>query len=307
MHQLAYDGTYLDVIKPLFMSGVAKVDSTVMVPGATVGMPPGATVTPYDLGPNLAAALGMMREEQQDMSESTQDKIQSGITSQGVTAYATSKAEQAAQVILGVFGVMIANLVKQIGELVVDDIVAHTTVGEVDATIPEALKMKYRKVITKGKEQGKDITNKIEFTTETMGISNKEANDLEWDMFDEAGGANSSQRLYKVDPYKFARTSYSVFIDPSVIISRSMGTDQLRKERAFNMMLNPAVMPFIDMAEAVDEFVIQEYGEGDPDKLKAKNMPQTGQPNNAMLNSIMGQNAGQPIQQQTQKPAMVGG
>ena len=59
MYQLAQDGTYLDVIKPLFMSGVAKIDQTVMVPGATIGMPLGSSVTPYALSPNLAAALNM--------------------------------------------------------------------------------------------------------------------------------------------------------------------------------------------------------------------------------------------------------
>lgn len=297
MHQLAYDGTYLDVIKPLFMSGVAKVDSTVMVPGATIAMPIGATVTPYALSPNLSATMQMLQKEEQDMSESTQDKIQSGITQRGVTAYAVSKAEQNARVILGIFGVMIANLIKKIGELVVDDIIMHTTVGEIDASVPESLRMKYKKIVTKGKDNGKDITNKIEFTTDLIGISKEKADDLEWAMFDEAGGLNSSQRNYKVNPYKFARTAYNVFIDPDVIISRSMGTDSLRRDRAFSMMLNPLVAPWIDMGEAVDEFVIQEYGKGDPDKLKSKNPPQQGMmqgQGNQMLNSVMGASQGVP-------------
>lgn len=295
MHQLAYDGTYLDVIKPLFMSGVAKVDSTVLVPGATIGMPTGATVTPYSLSPNLSATMTMLQKEEQDMSESTQDKIQSGITQQGVTAYAVSKAEQNARVILGIFGVMIANLVKKIGELVVDDIVMHTTVGEIDASVPESLKMKYRKVVTKGKDNGKDVTNKIEFTTDMIGISKKKADDLEWAMYDEAGGLNSTQRNYKVNPYKFARTAYSVFIDPDVIISRSMGTDQLRKERALNLLINPAIMPYVNMEEVVDEFILQEYSDGNPDKFKNKNIQQ-GQQGNQLLNNVMGQTQGMPVQ-----------
>jgi hypothetical protein len=296
MHQLAYDGTYLDVIKPLFMSGVAKVDSTVMVPGATIAMPTGATVTPYSLGPNLASALNMMKVQTDDLSESTQDKIQSGVTTKGVTAYAVSKAEQNARVILGVFGIMIASLIKQIGELFIDDIIAHTTVGEIDATIPEALKMKYKKVVVKGKDAGRDITNKIEFTTDLMGMEKDKADDLEWKMFEDAGGLNTDQRNYKVNPYKFARTSYSMFIDPDVIISRSMGTDQMRKERAFNMMLNPAVMPYINMEEAVEEFILKDYSNGDPDKLKAKQPIQQGQPNNQLLNNIM-QGQEQPVTQ----------
>lgn len=287
MHQIAYDGTYLDVIKPLFMSGVAKVDSTVMVPGATIGMPMGASVTPYQLGPNLQAALEMMRTEQQDMSESTQDQIMSGITQKGVTAYATSKAEQNAKVILGVFGIMIADLVKQIGELVMDDIIAHTTVGEVDATIPEALRMKYKMIKIRGKENGKDVTNRIEFSDEMMGDMTKEqANELEWDMFEQAGGMDSKQRNYKVNPYKFARHQFSLYIDPDMIVSRSMGTDELKKERAFNLLTDPRVAPYVNQQAVVDKFVLEEYSDGDPDEFKIQQNP------NDLLNAVMGSGPG---------------
>lgn len=270
MHQLAYDGTYLDVIKPLFISGVAKVDQSVMVPGATIAMPSGAQVNPYQLGPNLAAALNLMRVEQEDLSESTQDKNQGGIAQPGVTATAALKAEQNAQVILGVFGVMIADLVRQIGNLVVDCIIQHTTVGEVDLTIPEALRMKFRTLVTQGKENGKDVTNRIEFDSSMIGkeLTKKQADDLEWDMYYKAGGENSSQIHYRVNPYKFARTNFSVYIDPSQIVSRSMGTDTLRKDRAFNLLMDPRVAPFVNQQAVVDKFVIEEYSDGNPDEFK---------------------------------------
>lgn len=281
MHQLAFDGTYLDVIKPVFLSGVAKTDASVMIPGATIGMPPGSTVTPYQLGPNLVAAMNMMRKEEEDMSESTQDKIGSGVTSPDVTAYAVSKAEQNAKVILGVFGVMIADLVKQIGELVIDDVIVHTTVGEIDATIPESLRMKYKSVLTKGKESGKDVTNKIVFNTDMMNMDKEQIDEMEWNMFKDAGGMQSTQRNYTVNPYKFARQRYSIYCDPAVIVSRSMGTDQLRKERAFNILMDPRVAPYVNQEAVVDKFVLEEYSDGDPDQFKK-------QPGNDMANAIMG-------------------
>lgn len=294
MHQIAFDGTYLDVIKPLFMSGVAKVDQSVMVPGATIGMPIGASVTPYQLSPNLAAALNMMRVEQEDMSESTQDKLQSGNTQPGVTATAALKAEQNAKVILGVFGTMIADLIKQIGELVQDCIIAHTTVGEVDATVPESLKMKFRTVMARGKEGGREVTNKIEFDADMMSdesrFKSKEElkryyNDKEWEMYAEAGGEGAKAIRYKVNPYKFARTVFSVYIDPSQIVSRAMGTDQLRRDRAFNMMMDPRIAPFINQKAVADEFVIKEFSDGDPDKFKKTDE----QIQSEMLGAVMGQ------------------
>lgn len=307
-HQLAYDGSFLDVFKPMFLSGIAKVDQSIMVPSATIAMPMGSSVTPFSLGPNLSAAFQMMQKETQDLSESTQDQIQNGVAQQGVTATAVNKAQQQAQVMLGVFGIMIVSLVVQIGELVMDDILMHTTVGEIDAMVPESLKMKYKPHISRGKEKGKDVSNKIEFSTDMMDITPEKANELEWKMFDEAGGMNSSQRNYKVDPYKFARQKFSLFIDPDMIISRSMGTDQLRKERAFNMMMNPLVMPFINPEAVIDKFVLEEFSDGDPDAFKPtpeqkqqqQNQTMPGQQlqqkqlagNNQMLSSIMGQPQG---------------
>ena len=276
MHQLAHDGTYLDVFKPMFLSGVAKADSTVITPGATIGMPQGATATPYALGPNLQAAMQMLQKEEADLSESTAE-TPNQVSTPNVTAFAIAKAEQMAQVIMGVMSINVADLVTQIGELVIDDIIMHTTVGEIDATVPESLKMKFKKVITKGKENGKDITNKIEFSTDMMDITPEQANELEWKMFNEAGGLHSTQRNYKVNPYKFARQKYSMLIDPSMIISRSMGTDQLRKERAFNIMLDPRVAPYINVPEAIDKFVLEDYSDGDPDQFKNPNPPQQGQ------------------------------
>jgi len=272
MHQLAFDGTSLDVIKPMFLTGMTKADQTVMVPGATIGMPQGATATPYQLGPNLIAALNMMRKEEDDMSESTQDKSQSGITEKGITAYAVNKAEQNAKVILGVFGVMIANLITDVGLLVIDDIIMHTTVGDIDDSVPEALRMKFRTLMTQGKEGGKDITNKIQFSSDLMGehITPEQADELEWELFEKAGGLNTTDRVYIVNPYRFARHKYSLFIDPDMIISRSMGTDQLRKERAFNMMMDERVLPYIDPEAVVQKFVLEEFSDGDPDQFKRK-------------------------------------
>lgn len=269
-YQLAQDGMFLDVIKPIFLTGVAKIDQSVMVPGATIAMPMGADAKPYSMGPNLSAALDILRTNKEDISESTQDSQQSGQLKQGVTATASLKAEQQAQVILGVFSTMIADLIRQIGELTVDCIIQHTTVGELDSTIPEALSMKFKTMIAKSKEGGKDVTNKIEFDSTLMGmnLTKEQADDMEWDMWAKSGGAGSKQVHYKVNPYKFARTAFNIYIDPNQIMSRSLGTDQLRKDRAFNLLLDPRVSPYVNIPEVIDEFVLKEFGGSDPDKFK---------------------------------------
>ena len=285
MYQLAQDGTYLDVFKPMFLSGVASIDSSVMVPGATIGMPQGASATPYQLGPNLQAALQLMRVNQDDMSLSTQDALQSGVAEKGITATASIKAEQNAKVIMNVFSTMVADLVRQIGELTVDDILLYTTTGEIDASIPENLKVKYKTIRAREKEGGKDITNLIEFSDEMMfpNYTKEKAEEKEWELFTKNGGMDAKSYEYVVNPYKFARSQFNVYVDPQQIISRSLGTDQLRKERAFVMLTNPIVQPYVDMAAVVDKFILQEYTDGDPGEFKAKQ-----QNENQLANAMFG-------------------
>ncbi len=247
------------------------------------------------MSPNLVAALNIMRVNQDDMSLSTQDPQAGGQAVPNVTATASLKAEQNAKVILGVFATMIADLVRQIGYLTMDCIIMHTTVGEIDATVPDNLKMKFRTLMMKGKEGGKEVTNKITFSSDMMGkkMTKEKANKLEWDMFFKNGGMQATQMEYVVNPYKFARFNYSLFIDPDQIISRSMGTDQMRKDRAFNLLMDPRVAPFVNQKAVVDKFVIDEYSDGDPDEFKKPDNQQTpgtsnsGGQNNELLQNIM--------------------
>lgn len=289
MHQLAYDGTYLDVIKPTFLSGVAKADSIVMAPGATVAMPAGATVTPYSLGPNLAAALKMMQTEQDAITDSTQSTSIDPSGNPNVTATQTSAAVQQQKMFFSCFALMISDIINQVGALTVDCLIQNITVGELDYSVPSRLAMKYKTYLSKGKDSGKNVTHKIIFTDKHMGQSytQKEIDAFEWALYNRTGKdnknrLNSDQRLYEVDPYKFARTSYSLELDSDKITMKSMGADRQEKILSFNMMSDPRVAPYVDMKEVVNDFVIDEFGGYDPDKYKSKTPP------NEMLNGIMG-------------------
>lgn len=292
-YQLLQDGMYLDVFKPTFLSGVAKIDGTVIAPGAATPLPKDAAVTPYSLGPNLAAAMSVLNENKDDLAESTQDQTSGGVVEPNVTLGATQIAERNAKLILGVFGLMLANLVEQVGSLVVDCVIQYATVGELDNSAPEALKVRYRTFLAKGEEKGKNVTHRIVFSDRYMGreMTDEEKENLEWGMYEQTGKnarerEASDQRLYEVNPYQFARMSYSLHVDADQIVSRSMGTDQQRKMLAFNMMTDPRVAPYTDQEAVVDDFVIEPFSDGDPDRYKKKTMP--GQNINDMLGAVMG-------------------
>lgn len=290
MQRMLLDGTALDVIKPIFGTGIAKMDTTVMIPGAFIGMPPGANVVPYSASPNLAAAYEAIAQAKADMSESTQDKIMQGAVEQNVTAYATSKAEQNARIFLGVFGLMTAKLIQDLGELTMDCIIQHATVGELDSKVPDGIARKFKTHISKGKERGKNVTNRVIFTDKYTGryVSEEEKTKIEWDLYDQAGGEDSDQRIHEVNPYLFARNRYSMWVDADQIVSKSMGTDQQRSAMALQIMTSPAVAPYVEMQNVVEDFAIEPFADGQPDRyLKKVDV-------NQLMQGVMGP-GGQPL------------
>lgn len=284
MHQLLHDGTYLDVIKPIFLSGIGKLDSAAMVPGATIGMPMGAKAEPYSIGPNLSAAAELMNIEKSDMAESTQDKIMSGGVEANVTAYATQQAEQNARIFLGVFGNMLASLVKDVGELTMDCILQHATVGDVAENVEGRVGLNLKTFVMEGKDKGQKVTNRIVFTDKYMGkkMTEKQIEQASWKLYKKAGGDKTDQRIYEVNPYLFARTSYAFSVDPDQIIRKSSGTEEQRKILAWQMFKDPDARPYIDMEAAVEDFVIEPFAEGDPERYRAKGNV------NDMMQGVMG-------------------
>lgn len=283
MHQLLVDGTYLDVFKPMFISGILKIDNTVLAPSAVITMPKDATATPFALGPNLVGAINALKQQVADMSESTQDKIMQGSPTPGITATQSIQAQNQARVFIGVFSLMIADLVRQVGELVVDCINQHVTVGEVDATVPGVLRMKEKTLLMKSKERGKDITNRIMFTDTLMGreFTDREREQYEWRLW-ESIKDKKDQVLYHVNPYRFARMKYSMYIDPTEISNAAFGNDRLKRVAAFNILTDPRIAPFTDQKAVADD-MIEEFTVGDPDRFKSKVSV------NEMMQGVMGQ------------------
>lgn len=304
MHQLAIDGTYLDVIKPTIVSGVAKVDSTVMVPGGTFGVPSGAQVSQYQLGPNLKAAYDAMAKQEEDMDASTKADPVPSNPQPGVAATQTNAAIQQAKLFFGVFGIMLANLIEQVGTLTMDCVIEHATIGDLDMTVPGTLAMKYKTYLIQHKDKSKKMTHHVVFTDRHMGreYSDQQLDKIKWDLSDKAagikrdkkgkkiGGNNeleSDQIIYEVNPYQFARYTYTLSVDADEIILKSMGAEKSQNMIAFNILTDPRVAPYTDAKAVVEDFAIDEYGGDDPDKYKKK----MGGPND-MLNSFMGQGAG---------------
>ncbi len=291
MHRLAHDGTYLDVIKPTILSGVAKVDQTVMVPGGTFAIPAGGSVSQYNLGPNLKAAWDAVGQYERDMSESTTVNPVPNPGQSNVPATQTNVAVMQAKLFISLFALLMADLVRKVGELVIDCEVNYACMGEIDDSIPGHLNLKDKVSVTRGKDRGRSVTHKVIFTSKHMGkkYTQKEIEDKEWELYNDSGRtprerASSDQRKYEVNPFQYARTVYQVYMDADQIVDKSMGADAQRKMTQFNVLTDPRVAPYTDKEAVVDDFAIEEFGGDNPDRYKRK----TPVAQDEMMNSIMG-------------------
>lgn len=298
-YQLLQDGMTLEVIRPLFLSGVAKVDNIVIAPGAVSGMPQGATVTPWSMNPGLPNAMNVLMKNESDMGESTQVSAVPGKPAPNVPATQTIQAMNQAAKQLSVFGLMISDLVRQVGELVIDCIIQHTLTGELNAEIPSALELKYKVVLATTKEKGKDMTHRIHFNSKLIGkkMTQKQIKDYEWKLWEDKGG--DDQVVYHVNPYKFARTMYAMRVDADAIVNSAIGNDRQQTILRYQMLTQPFVYPFTDQKALADD-VIEEFSDGDPDRFKSQGQPQ-GSPDQ-MMKSIMGGQGAQSPQGGTPSP-----
>lgn len=286
-YQLVQDGMTLEVIRPLFISGVTNVDNVVLAPGVTVGMPAGAQVNPWSMNSSLPAAFQLLSKNEADLADSTHVESAPATPQVGITATQTNEAMNRAAKQLTVFGIMTADLVRQVGELTVDCTVMHTMSGELDASVPAALQMKYKTILATSKEKGREVTNRIQFKSHLIGkqMTKQQASDYEWKLWEDKGG--DDQVVYHVNPYKLARTLYGVRVDADEIVNHAIGNDRQQMISRYQMLTQPFVYPFIDQKALADD-VIEEFSDGDPDRLKSKGQPQGGGNVNDLMKSVMG-------------------
>ena len=72
MWQMVMDGTFLEVMTPLAVSGAEKIDTNVIFPGAVTNFGAETTITPIGAGRNLNAAYSAISSINASMSESSQ-------------------------------------------------------------------------------------------------------------------------------------------------------------------------------------------------------------------------------------------
>lgn len=264
LYNMVIDGTFLSVMPPVNVFGSEEQDASVVYPGAVNYFSKEAKAETMNLGTNINAGMSTINMVENSMSQSSQDDTRMGMpTGSGRTAFEISRMEQNAQVQLGLFGKMIGFLVKDLSELIIDDIIMHLTVAQMNEIISGEVRMKYNSFLIKEKsENGRKTKKKIEFTDEIMGEVDVKKKQLEL-----IKREKDNERILLVNPYEFARMKYMVTVEANAVIGKSPYNQKILNLEAYDRMIQN---PMIDQQSVTRDFLVDTFAEGETEKYMAK-------------------------------------
>lgn len=238
--QMYFDASFLATFPPTISMGAGKIDKSVVRPAVNTELGENAKITPLQIV-NPSAALAALRESERSLIESSQDPQLAG-TQQGPqkTARESILLQQNAQTNMGIPVKMIGTMVKEIGALLIDDIIRFQTIGEVGEI---AGQMTYRSFIVDGKvKEGKNKSVYIKFTDRFAGREmSEEEKDMEgYKLMEEAG---DDKELFEVNPSLFARMQYLVTVDADQMLAKNEAFERAFKLETYDRAIaNPLIM-----------------------------------------------------------------
>jgi hypothetical protein len=240
MWQMIVDGTFLSIFKPIATTGDDLVDKSILLPGAVASFSKDTTITPIDIRSDLMGGYNAVNALEQGMSESTQDTVRQGVVSEEKrTAYEIKRTEQNALIQLGMFGKMIIQMTKDLGDLMVDLILTNQTVGELDEIVGEETALKYKTFLMKEKvENGKKVSKQIKFSDEMIGRTYTEEQEKEkkYELMDKEGGIDSDKRIYMVNPQAFRNYKFKIVVSADMLLPKDEQVEKDLIKEAYQIM-----------------------------------------------------------------------
>ena len=260
LYRMIIDGTFLQLMPPTAIFGDEEVNSNIIMPGVITSFGKDTKMEKIDVGSNLGAGLNVLQKVENSISESSQDIMQAGMSStkSGTTAFEVSRLEQNARIMLGLFGQMIGFLVKDLGQLFLDDILQFMTVGEVgDITTEEGI-LKFRNILIPEKMvEGKAVTRTIDFDMELPDeVTEEETMEISKNIMKSEGGFETDKEIYKVNPTFFRNLKYKVRVAPDAATPQS---DNVKKALALELYDRAIANPLADQEAIFRDLLLGSY------------------------------------------------
>jgi hypothetical protein len=235
-----FDASRLATFQPIVLMGAGKFDHSVVAPSAVTEIGKDAKVQPIQVT-NPLPALNALREAERSGNESSVDPSAGGIQSgPQKTKYEAALLEDNTDTNLSLTAKLIARMVKEIGGLLIDDIVRYQTIGEAGEILGETL---YKTFMIDGRiREGTQKTTYIKFTDRFAGrsMSDEEKATEGYQLMEEAG---NDRELIEVNPGVFARMNWLVSADAEQLTRRNTAFERTFKLAAYEKAIaNPLVM-----------------------------------------------------------------
>lgn len=235
LYRMIIDGTYLNIMPPSVNYGNDNIDSSVMLPGAITPLNKESRLEPLLVGNNFSAGFNTLNTVENSINESSQDNLQGGQVSAGSkTAFEISRVEQNARVMLGLFGKMIGFMVRDLGKLMVGDVVQYMTIGDLEELADGKTMLKFGKYTLNNQNiEGKEEDITIEFDNQMPEeMDEKMEMDESFGIMEREGSLDSKKRIKKVNPELFRNLKYKLKVSPDVV---NVSSDNVK--RALNIEL----------------------------------------------------------------------
>jgi len=290
---MVIDGTYLNIFKPMTVTGGESIGSDVIVPGAvTTLQDPGSELKPIMVSTDISAGMETLNIVQQSVNESSQEPTTHAEGANKMTATQTAILEKNNQVLMGFSMTLYGSFVKQFGELLIGDILQYMTVADVK-DIEGKDSMVYKSFLLPDKMSGDKMkTHKISFDINLPGgkLSQQDLEDISFGILDDEGGDESTLQLFKVNPEKFRNLKYLTKISPDILNPVSENTERAFKLEEYDRAIKN---PLIDQEAITRDFLLGAYpaSKRDPDKyMKSKqDLQQQGQNPQDKMSSLLKQ------------------
>ena len=173
--------------------------------------------------------------------------------------------EQNAKVALGLFGNMLKNSLTRLGGLMMDVILQHQTVADVEEISEGNLATKWKSFVIPNIDMGgKTVTKKINFTPSSVPQS-------PYQMLEQEGGVDSETRIYNVNPEKWHKLKFQIVMETDEHLPKNETAEKILKQNAGNAILgNPVALQFVDPEAIVKDFLVEPLTRGNAEKYMRK-------------------------------------
>ncbi len=244
------------------------MDQSVLKPATVTDIDKDAKVQPVTVA-NPAAAWTAYQEAQHSIDAASNPSYFSLPESKGgrKTALEIQIIQQNALTNLTVLTTMVGSMVKEIGSIVLNDVLRYQTVGEIGEIVNGVPSLLYKSYNIPKVKGGKSVTEKIVFTDAYSGqmMSDEEKDRAHVALLEEHG---DNSYVWEVNPSIFINLNFDIIVEPDELFAKdSMSVAKMKNELYMEAIKNPLILNDPDKLSMVTrDFLFEPIIHGDAAK-----------------------------------------